>query len=194
MAVTVSSLIFGALMQRYIFTLAFIIVVIGVSVLLPAQGLSLRADTLTALPALFVTILLICLFVERAIEVFLSALRGGGADRLDLEVEQLQSVQTPTQDQVNALNDRMVARSEYRSHSRLIAQQMGLCFGLFIALVGFRILANLVGDLPSGWQARAFLLLDILLTGSVLAGGSDAVNKLTKAYGTIMTNVLRKSK
>ncbi|MDN3637714.1 hypothetical protein QWY82_02725 [Simiduia curdlanivorans] len=179
-------------MQRYLFTLIVILAIAGVGIVLPTQGLSVQPNSLTVFPVVFASVLLICLFVERAIEVFLSALRGGGADRLDLALTQLKLIATPSKEQLDQLGALTISRSEYRSHSRLIAQQMGLCFGLMIALVGFRILGSLVLELPSGWQGKAFTLLDILLTGSVLAGGSDAVNKLTKAYGHIMAAVSRK--
>jgi len=179
-------------MQRYLFTLIIILAIAGVGVIFPTQGVSVKPDSISVVPVIFMSVVLICLFVERAIEVFLSALRGGGADRLDLELDQLKAIAAPSKETLDKLCTLTIVRSEYRAHSRLIAQQIGLCFGLMVALVGFRILGSLVQDLPFGWQGKAFTLLDILLTGSVLAGGSDAVNKLTKAYAHLMATISRK--
>ena len=174
-------------MQRYWITLSFVVVIAGLSVLLPTQSVGLKSDAMIVLPTLFTTILLICLFVERAIEVFLSALRSGGADQIDANIARLQ--QAVGDEAAAALSDAFLERGQYRTHSRLIAQQMGLCFGLLIALVGFRILENLAVAAPGHWQGKVFVLVDVILTGSVLAGGSDAVNKLTKAYSRLMNGI-----
>lgn len=46
-------------------------------------------EIITSLPTMFGYLLLISLFVERAIEVFLSAWRSGRADELDIEIANL---------------------------------------------------------------------------------------------------------
>lgn len=142
-------------------------------------------DPLLRVPALLVTVVMLSLFVERAVEVVLSSLRSGGADRLDLAL-----ANTPAG--TDAYMALVRERADYRAHSRLIAQQLALGLGLMIALVGIRILAGLVQEVPEGWQNRLFHMLDILLTGSVIAGGSDAANKLTKAYSQVMNNLANK--
>lgn len=142
-------------------------------------------DPLLRVPGILMTVVMLSLFVERAVEVVLSSLRSGGADRLDLALDN-----TPVGTDVHRAL--MCERADYRAHSRLIAQQLALGFGLLIALVGIRILAGLVYEVPAGWQNRLFHMLDILLTGSVIAGGSDAANKLTKAYSQVMANLASK--
>lgn len=179
-------------MQRYVITLLFVMVLALLGLYLQPTGLAWRTQPLLVLPMVFGYVLLICLFLERAIEVFLSALRGGGADMLDLQLEELAGLAAPTAAQQERWHQLQRERSAYRSHSRLIAQQMGLCFGLIVALVGVRILDQLVAETPAGIQGRMFVMVDVLLTGSVLAGGSDAVNKLTKAYSQLMASVATK--
>ncbi|MBB3166975.1 hypothetical protein [Simiduia aestuariiviva] len=179
-------------MQRYFITLLFVLCLALLGFFWQPTGLPWRPQPLLVLPMVFGYVVLVCLFLERAIEVFLSALRGGGADRLDQQLRAFDALVNP--DESARTQHRMLqqARSDYRSHSRLIAQQMGLCMGLLVALVGLRILEQLVLDVPAGWQGRLFSAVDILLTGSVLAGGSDAVNKLTKAYGQLMASMAKK--
>ena len=179
-------------MQRYVITLGIIMALALGGFYWQPPGLAWRPQPMLILPMVFGYVVLICLFLERAIEVFLSALRGGGADLLDLRLETLAGIASPSLEQQEQLFALQRERSAYRSHSRLIAQQMGLCFGLLLALVGLRILDQLVVQPPLGWQGRLFTVVDILLTGSVLAGGSDAVNKLTKAYGQLMAGLSKK--
>lgn len=150
----------------------------------PAAAVPVQ-DPLLRVPAILITVVMLSLFVERAVEVVLSSLRSGGADKLDLALEN-----TPAGTEAYLALVR--ERADYRAHSRLIAQQLALGFGLLIALVGIRILAGLVQEVPAGWQDRLFHMLDILLTGSVIAGGSDAANKLTKAYSQVMQNLATK--
>ncbi|UTA47816.1 hypothetical protein L1F30_16880 [Simiduia sp. 21SJ11W-1] len=179
-------------MQRYVITLLVVMVLALLGLGVAPKALAWRPDPLLVLPMVFGYVVLVCLFLERAIEVFLSALRGGGADRLDQQLQSFDAIHkldTEARAEFQALQ---LARADYRSHSRLIAQQMGLCMGLLIALVGLRILEQLVVAPPAGLQGRWFTCIDILLTGSVLAGGSDAVNKLTKAYSQLMASMANK--
>lgn len=170
-------------MQRYLITAALVLLIALLAgwyqpaPLPPAHGWA-------RLTGLLASLVLLCLFVERAVEVVLSALRGGGADRLDLALAQANS---------GSDEHRRLARErmQYRAHSRLIAQQLALVAGLLLALAGVRILALLTTEPPGGWQGRLFDLLDILLTGAVIAGGSDAANKFTKAYGQLMASLCR---
>lgn len=178
-------------MQRYLFTLLAVISLLAVAFCTQPVGVELRPNLWLVVPTLFGCMVLVCLFVERAIEVFLSALRGGGADALDRRLQECERCSDA--DGGQALVALRAERSAYRSDSRLIAQQMGLCFGLVIALLGLRILENLVVELPVGWQGRWFIVVDVFLTGSVLAGGSDAVNKLTKAYAQVVQRMAQKS-
>lgn len=179
-------------MQRYLITLMLVVGLALAGFFLQPAALDWRSQPLLVLPMVFGYVVLVCLFLERAIEVFLSALRGGGADRLDQELRSFDAVDRLDDEARARFQALQLARSEYRSHSRLIAQQMGLCMGVMVALVGLRILEQLVVAPPTGWQGQWFTCVDILLTGSVLAGGSDAVNKLTKAYGQLMASMANK--
>ena len=157
-------------------------------------------------PTMVGYLLLISLFVERAIEVFLSALRSGGADHLDRKLantkeqiaEQVAAMEGDVADKGEIARELKTARIDlkklekeriqYRANSRFISQWMGLGFGIFVSMVGIRVLGNLVDESKLvGDQAAIFLLVDIILSGAVLAGGSEAINKLMKVYNSYMT-------
>jgi hypothetical protein len=39
----------------------------------------------------------------------------------------------------------------------------------------------------TGYQANLFIVVDVMLTGAVLAGGSEAINRIMKLYNSAMT-------
>lgn len=148
------------------------------------------------LPLLFSSMLLISMFIERAIEIFLSAWRSQQADILDTEIAGLERQIKLKKDQadqldplLNSLQAKKRERIEYRIESRAVAQWIGLLIGVLVSLVGVRILANVIvlpeSGLPAG-QHALFVVVDVLLTGAVLAGGSDAFNKIMKLYSSAM--------
>lgn len=143
---------------------------------------------------------LISLFVERAIEMFLSAWRSEDADKKDLEIRHLnnkiESLGTSsTESMLKNLEKLEINRSKYSAKSRMYALWFGLIIGAFISLVGIRTLETIVisKDLI-GLQKNLFVTVDVLLTASVLAGGSEAINKLMKVYNSFMLATVKKTK
>lgn len=154
------------------------------------------------LPLVLGYLLLISLFVERAIEMFLSAWRSEAADKKDLEIKHLN-------EKINAVGGKSIEnrdvvykelkkleaeRSQYSAKSRTYALWAGLIIGALISLIGIRTLNNIivVKDL-AGIQKQLFISVDILLTASVLAGGSEAINKLMKVYNSFMNTTIKKT-
>ena len=173
------------------------------------ESLPFKSEAASNLPAMFGYLLLICIFVERSIEMFLSSSRGANADKFDREIEKLQNKiaglienkQTADEDGVSLkeLNDQLEVvqdiRNDYRADSRFMAIWIGLFIGVMVALVGVRILGNIVEtENLSGNFKRWFTLVDVLLTGSVLAGGSEAFNKIMKVYNSFMTKSAENNK
>ena len=173
--------------------------------------LKFSGDILKDLPTMFGYLVLISLFVERAIEVFLSAWRSGGADKLDREIagkkKQISEIveaagglprdPSPEFTKLEELNGELdsldAERTRYRADSRFVSQWLGLGIGVLVALVGVRVLGNIV-DVASvtDGQVGLFYIVDILLTGAVLAGGSEAINKIMKLYNGFMTSLADK--
>jgi len=153
------------------------------------------------LPITIGYIFLISLFVERAIEIFLSAWRSEGADKLDLSIaqatEELKEAknQQSKKDITKKLNDLKKNRMNYSAKSRIQALWIGLIISVLIASVGVRILGTIV-DITNmqAIQKSLFTGVDILLTSAVLAGGSDAINKLMKIFNSFMITTNNKIK
>jgi len=174
------------------------------------NALAFKPDPLTSLPSLFGYLLLISLFVERVIEVILSSWRSGGADKLDNQIDQLKKViaalEKPGEGNpvdknalavaVKKLEDLQVERTQYRAGSRFASIWIGVVVGAIVALAGVRILGNLLdaSSLADGIHKNLFIVVDVLLTGLVLAGGSEAINKVMKIYNSFTTKVAEKNK
>jgi hypothetical protein len=101
--------------------------------------------------------------------------------------------------QAEAIEARMVG---FKATTRRLATCIAMLVGVLTAAVGFRILNNLVtidaSKLPPGsWQYSLFIVMDVLFTGAVLAGGSKAVHQVFNVYEALMDSsqsVLQKKK
>lgn len=90
----------------------------------------------------------------------------------------------PQIDELNArmrdLNDKERKRTAYKSETRTIALWTSLSFGLLISTLGVRLIEPLmvIDDVTNPIQINIFRCLDILLTGGLIAGGSEGIHKL----------------
>ena len=79
-------------------------------------------------------------------------------------------------------------RSRYKSQTRKLALWTALFVGLVVSGVGVRSLDTLVqpvqGSLYSGIQTVMLRCLDVILTGGLIAGGSDGIHKVTQLFTT----------
>lgn len=127
-------------------------------------------------------------------------MRSGRADELDIEIANLNkqvagSAKTTAEKLKLNLQSLKKDRTVYRAGSRFIAQWLGLGIGVLVALVGVRVLGNIVDITTlSKAQEAAFVVVDVLLTGAVLAGGSEAINKIMKVYNSFMIKTAEKAK
>ncbi len=156
--------------------------------------------TLTDIPALLGLLFLFSLFVERCTEFFLSLWRSKEADNLDRKIELLKHDLTakkaiPEIDEakLEQLNEDLKKvqdeRVHYRSESRLAALWTSFTIGVLLGLVGVRILGSIyTGASMSPVQQALFIPADILFTGAILAGGSEAINKIMKVYNKFFSD------
>jgi len=222
--------------------LIFLPILVSVAILLPA---SLTPNLFSFKPfgwdevgQLLTFLILISLFLERALEVFITTWRRHGEERLDNNVQACErkiaelktqietkiqqpetvasieelTVENPTQSEkrteikqnpgdVSGLHVRLseklgdleqfnLDRAEYKSRTRKIALWTALFLGLLISGVGIRALETLIilRDFPDkqpifyNGQVCIFRFLDTLLTGGLIAGGSDGIHKLTQVF------------
>ena len=73
----------------------------------------------------------------------------------------------------------------YTEQTRNIISRLSLLAGIIISLAGVRILQPFTNVTLEGEQLTLFNAIDILLTGGLLAGGTEGVHRLTKVYESI---------
>lgn len=146
------------------------------------------------------TLFIVALFLERSLDTFFTPTRSKEAEALDQEISALEKRQSGINDDPNPastdkqtlieqlqkdLDNKKSERFEHRAKTRNIATVAGLIIGLFISAIGLRILNNFVNlNIPKDriYQKNLFNLVDVFLTGGLIAGGSDNIHKITEVY------------
>lgn len=146
-------------------------------------------------------VVLLTLFVERAQEVILTTWRAQSSEACELAILEAERHLANAKKDVEpekavAIAERLsqlrAQKLNHKARTRTLALRLGLAMGLLVSVVGVRVLAPLLEEgsllalLP--YQLTAFNAVDILLTGSVIAGGSDGVHKLAEFYRVFMEN------
>lgn len=111
----------------------------------------------------------ISLLTERALEVVISVFRDGGRKALPSET-------------VGA----------YQDETRRLALMLGFAFGIAIAYSGVRSLSTLID--AGQRSSRLFNWVDIVVTGAVIAGGSQGIHLIANAFGDFTDAVSARSK
>lgn len=163
---------------------------------------------LTDVVQLFTILMLVALLAERALEIFIGTWRSPGATQLELAVgdaeqhiARLQKSARPDDAALRparaALEKARRAEGQYRCTTRLIALWTGLALGFLVSGVGLRALEMLIDPALSGWslsQASAFRLVDCVLTGGVIAGGSEGIHRIASVFDSFMTAAAKRAK
>ncbi len=193
-------------MKNKIIGMLIIAAILVASICFFLQPIGFKDNALTNALRILGYLFVISLIMERAIEVFLSTWRGGEADLKDLEIQKL----TEKHDELINTNGNTVdinsvkfdlgalrkERTEYRIKSRSIALWTGLIFGIIVAGIGIHTIEAMVdiNKIVYYPQLVAFRTIDIVLTGSMLAGGSEAINKIMKVYTAFLQTTADKAK
>jgi len=130
---------------------------------------------------------LLAVFVERVLEVFLTAWRGERAAQL----KQLARRDDVAQASGPTPAQRLTA---YQTQTQRMAFIGGTALGIALALAGVRVLQPLLDPVllashaTPAWQHSAITVIDVLLTGTVLGGGSQGVHRVMRvAAGLVET-------
>ncbi|AFY35055.1 hypothetical protein Cal7507_4694 [Calothrix sp. PCC 7507] len=85
---------------------------------------------------------------------------------------------------INDLNKKERQRISYKSDTRIIALWTSLSLGLLLSTIGIRSIEPLVvvDDVVNPIQIIIFRCLDALLTGGLIAGGSEGIHKLIQVF------------
>jgi len=166
---------------------------------------SIRLEALNIKPAaeqdlwrLLGILFLLALLVERALEVFMTALRAPKAENLQAKVDALATKpgDKETMPLLNTedLKDPRNKLLAYKQDTRHLALFLGLAAGVAISALGFRFIESLL-DISkldeNSFQFYGLRFMDIFITGGLIAGGSDGVHKLTEAYSSFTETYVR---
>ena len=153
---------------------------------------------------LLTTLMFAALVLERSLEVFVKTLRGPEMDQHNLEIRwQMEEIAQLTkresdpkdkEQELNAALERLKQmkrdRVAYKCRTQQMVLWLGTVLGMLISAVGVRTLQALVepGALEalSGAQGGIFHLVDVLVTGGLLAGGSEGIHKVAQVFTNFM--------
>ena len=194
-------------------------IVIGLAVLASLSiwlwpvSLRLSSDGLGAVMQVLGSLFLVALIMERALDVALTTTRAADGEDIDREIRRLKS-DIAAIDQLAAtarkskqsdrdrhqqdLDEQLKKRDKRSDETRRIAMWASLVVGVLVSAAGFRALASLLdpGSLSelNPFQASSLHIIDVLLTGGLLAGGSDGIHKLMDAYRNFFEGKSKKAK
>ena len=170
----------------------------GIAMLLPISGVilalwlkpinvSFREFPKENVIGLLSGLVVIALFVERAVEVFLTPLRGTTCQKMtrDLKLKR-GKVDKENPESASELKKAEYELLDYKGQTRSIAFLVSLALGMTVSASGVRGLASL---LDAKGCSAVFNALDVLLTGALVAGGADGIHKIA----TVFTSFLEKS-
>lgn len=166
---------------------------------LEPKALRLDSDAITHATSFLAVAVMISLFMERALEVFVGVWRNPKLVHYEVELERIgQQLQEPglTPAAAESLRSNQHWFTVQRLHYKLGTQKRALwasfVAGLMISLAGLRCLAGLVqlqpadGTVIEPFQKFLFHFVDVLLTGGLIAGGSEGLHKIAQVYATMI--------
>jgi hypothetical protein len=193
---------------------------LGVVALVPFAGLLALPVWLAPAPVVFkefgaadvaqlITILfVVALLAERALEIFVGTWRGATATQHELtlraltqevaRLEQLPPAEVSGLAETRAALEKAKRQEQqYRCSTRQVVLWTGLALGLLVSGVGLRALETLIDPALSGWsasQGAAFRLVDVVLTGGVIAGGSEGIHRMATVFDNFMNATAKRAK
>lgn len=138
---------------------------------------------------LLATLAIIALFVERTIEVTIGAWRGQVAEKLfsTAESARLALVSAPSnlvlRETVASVDAALVS---HRAETKKAALRAAVVLGMLVAATGVRSLEVLLALPNTPRAAGLFRLLDLLITGAAIGGGSEPIHKMMSAVTTYL--------
>jgi hypothetical protein len=176
------SFIFYTLLWIVFFVLVGIVLKV-MSNRLGVEALEFNEEPFTNVGRVLAPLLLIALFIERAVEVVIKPLRGDRSDRLRTQIRSSSNKKTT--------DDLRLELNTYRSRTRKYAFGVAVTFGIGASLVGVRALHNLI--LAGEQITYAFEFFDVVITGLILAGGAEGIHKIVTAFTDYAEMISRKT-
>jgi hypothetical protein len=141
---------------------------------------------------------LISAFIERALEVFVSAWRGPDAAIRDHKIKALRKEVEQGKADREDLARLREEKERCKSRMQRAAFAGSVALGIIISVVGVRALGLFVDPTAfsalSEVQRASFNMVDVLLTGAMLGGGSDALHKIVTVFTNFMDRTAKQAK
>lgn len=170
----------------------------GISMLVPIGGvvLALRLNPVNAkfpelskenVLGLLMGLVVIALFIERAVEVLLTPFRGPTCLRMKHEKTMLEKDKPDSAVRLWGIESQLL---EYKGRTRNIAFFTALALGMTISASGVRGMASLM---DANGCCSLFRVLDVLLTGALLAGGAEGLHRIIAVFVSYMDKSAREN-
>ncbi len=176
---------------KRILAVAIILVIVVLVVVLNFEPIPFKDEFLSNIGNLLALLFFASLLLERAMDVLLTITRAPKSEQLDELINNfkfvLQHKAMPPEQEVETrkqLADIQEEKRNWRNNTRNISMWLGLVLGVIVAAVGIRTLGSIIdmGAITNKIQLSAFAIVDVLLTGGLLAGGSDGIHKIAELY------------
>jgi hypothetical protein len=154
-------------------------------------------DALKNVPNVMAPLVMVALFVERAVEVVMSAWRAEESQHLEAEMRAAQqeaAAGSPRPD-FAALQSRMIT---YKATSQRLSFLVSFVISLVVAMSGVRAMEMLVvpesiKHFGSAAQTTLFVWTDVFLTATLLAGGADGLHKIVSAFTSFLDSTKQRT-
>ena len=177
---------------KKILALVFIIVILALVVIYKFSAIPFQEDALSKIGGLLTLLFFAALILERALDVFLTLGRAPKSEDLDeliTKLRQLKNAGAEASATVSVQEEQRLAapkaNREWRAGTRSLAMWLGFIIGIIISAVGIRTLGSII-DVSmienNHAQIIAFRVVDTVLTGGLLAGGSDGIHKIAELF------------
>ncbi|MEO0432691.1 MAG: hypothetical protein AAF151_13465 [Cyanobacteria bacterium J06656_5] len=189
---------------------AFYTVLVGglLCILIPMEPPSLQPLLVKIVVQQLTILVIVALFLERALEVYKLSYFSPEKERLAAKVDQFQMELLSLSPQTNANSEKIQAVQlrlysaeeslrNYINHMRQNLLKVAIGFGLLIGLVGLRSLESAF-DFPvpksvlEMFRFYLFRVLDLILTAGLIAGGSEGIHNVIKKIGGLFPDIPQK--
>lgn len=184
--------------------IVIVILAIGVSLVIGIYGkmqeaITFKPITRDSVLGTLTWLFIVALFIERAVEVIVSTLRDSDAaplehavaaaqDRIDAQA-QVAPAAMPYLEPLHAAQKMLL---DYRSETKQLALCISFVLSLFVSVAGVRAFGSIVNGVPP--DNHLFAAADVIVTGAVLAGGTDAIHQMMNVVINFFNNAADKAK
>jgi hypothetical protein len=154
-------------------------------------------QALQNVPNVMAPLIMVALFVERAVEVVMSAWRAEGSQELEAELlaaQQAAVAGSPRPDYAD-LQRRVIS---YKALSQRLSFLVAFIVSLVVAMSGVRAIEMLVVKdsvraFGSSSQQQLFVWADVFLTATLLAGGADGLHKIVSTFTAFLDSTKQRT-